>query len=105
MASVTAPQYFCQQPSESRLYSMDFAALMSSSETIEASSPAPVVTSELEGGGTSDLTIGTPSIDGQKVKFRISGGTHAKDYRIEVVIETSDENTLSGDGVLQIRDE
>ena len=101
---VTAPQHLTKQPSETRTFSIDFAALMSTGETIEASSPAPVVTSEITGGGTTDLTIGTPTISGQVVLFTILGGTNCQRYRVECVITTSSAQVLEGDGILRVKD-
>ena len=100
MSCVTATSIFTKQPSETRSYSMDFSNLLTSTETINT----PVATSEERGGGTSDLTISSVVVSGQTVTMTISGGTHAKTYRIEVTISTSGSQTLEGDAMLRIRD-
>lgn len=99
MVSVTAPQNLPKQASEIRTYSMDFSNLMASDETIATISS---VSSELRGGGTSDLTLSSETISGQTVEVTISGGTKAKTYRIEIIITTSGGQTLEGDGLLRI---
>ena len=105
MSDVTAPQVALKQPGESLVYSMDFVHLLFPGETIK-SSPAPVVTQTKSGGGVSDLVIGSPSINGSVVSFRISGGTDGIDYTVQVLIETdfgTDDNIRIGDGILQVR--
>lgn len=87
-----------KQASEIRTYSMDFANLMASDETISTKS----VTSELRGGGITDLTITSETISGQIITMVIAGGTKANTYRIEVIITTSGGSTLEGDGLLKI---
>ena len=101
MASVTAPQHLIKQPSETRTYTMDFANLMSTGETI---SSIDSVTSELRGGGSSNLTLSNETISSQTVTLDISGGTHCKVYVVEVQITTSNGQKLEGDGTLRISD-
>lgn len=103
MSDVTAPQVAVKHPDEDLVYTMDFVHLLHVGETIEASSPAPVVTATPT-GGASDLTIGTPSVSGSVVSFRISGGTNKVDYKVRVEIATSLDNTRIGIGPLQVRD-
>ena len=86
-----------KQPSESRVYDVDFSANMAETETIGSvtsyvASPA---------GLTLDATI---SISGQKVQRRISGGTAGAQYKITVVILTSLSNILEGEGLLVVQD-
>jgi len=47
------------------------------------------VNSEISGGGTTDLTIDSPTIVGQTVTMWISAGTICNRYRVEVAILTS----------------
>ena len=98
---VMAPQVLTKQPYESRFFNMDFSNLMEDSETI---SSIVSITSELIGGGDSDLILADETIDGQTVSFTISGGTNAKRYKIEIRIITSTTNHLEGDGILKVRD-
>ena len=51
---VMAPQVLTKQPYESRFFNMDFSNLMEDSETI---SSIVSITSELIGGGDSDLIL------------------------------------------------
>jgi len=100
----TADETAVKQPSERRRFTMDFSAKMSTAETIEASSPAPVVTSEKTCGSVSDLTIETPTISGQTIQMWISAGTSKTRYRVEVVITTSTGAILEGDGIMKVSD-
>ncbi len=93
--SVTAPEVLVKQPGETRQFSMDFASILGTSETISTASVS---------GDPSGLTLGTPSISGTKVLFNIIGGTHAVRYRLQVTITTSASATLVGDGVLRVKD-
>lgn len=99
--SVTAPQLLSKQPSEKRKYSMSFANLMDSDETI---SSITSVTSEKRGEGSSDLVITNTAINGQTIEMWIEGGTNRKTYRIEVKISTSGGQELEGDGMLKVKE-
>ncbi len=88
-----------KQAGETRTYSMDFSNLMASDETI---STVSTPTSELRGGGASDLTISGETISGQTIVMVISGGIKANTYRVEIIIETSGSQVLNGDGLLRI---
>ena len=99
MANVTAPTYLCKQPGETRSYTMNFANLMVTGETINS---VETPTSELRGGGTSDLIITDTAIDGQTITVTIAGGTDRFVYRVEITIVTSGSQTLVGDGILSI---
>lgn len=99
--AVTAPEKLEKQPSETRTYTMDFSGLMTSLETI---SSITTVTSELRGGGTSDLTIASENISAQTVTMSISGGTSGYVYRVEVIIVTSTSQIIEGDGMLFVTD-
>lgn len=104
MSNSTADETAEKQPSERRQFTMDFAAKMSTLETIVASSPAPVITSEKICGSATDLTIETPTISGQTLIMWISGGATGERYRIEAVITTSTGAILEGDGIMSIGD-
>jgi len=99
--AVEATKQLEKQPSEKRQYTMDFSNNMSTSETISSINS---VASEMIGGGTTDLTIDSPTIVGQTVTMWISGGTHHKRYRVEVTITTSTGAILQGDGILKLAD-
>ena len=99
MPNSIAPQNLTKQASEVRTYSMDFSNLMASAETIASITS---VTSELRGGGTSDLTLASETISGQTITVIISNGTKAHTYRVEIIIVTSSGAVLEGDGLLKI---
>lgn len=88
-----------KQPTESRLYSMDFSALMGQNETISAVSS---VTKDKT--TTPDLTIGAAVFDGQIAQFRLSAGKSGTKYKITCIVTTSDGNTLEGEGIVQLED-
>jgi hypothetical protein len=83
-----------KQPSESRVYDMDFAANMVAGETVTAVSSVVV--------DPVGLTIGTAVFSGQRIQFRLSAGTAGITYKITVVVATSAGNTLEGDGLLRV---
>lgn len=86
-----------KQPSESRIYDMDFGANMSTAETIIS------VTSYT--ASPSGLTLDPAvSISGKKVQKRISGGVAGTVYKVTAVILTSLGNVLEGEGLLHVRD-
>lgn len=101
MACTTAPQYLVKAPSERRYYTMNFANLMSTSETI---STIRSITSEKRGGGISELTISDSGIVGQTVGMWIESGSNFQTYRVEVEISTSLGQILQGDGLLRVTD-
>jgi len=87
-----------KQPSESRLYSMDFSPNLAESETL---SSVTTVT-----GAPTGLTIGTAAVDSttKKAQFRVSAGTAGQSYKITVVVLSSASNILEGEGILVVRD-
>jgi hypothetical protein len=101
MSNITANQRLCKQPGEKRRFSMEFAALLSSGETI--TSIASVTSEEID-GGVSDLTITGETINGSKIEMYIEGGTSGLTYRIEITINTNASQILQGDGILFVSD-
>lgn len=94
--STEANEKLIKQPAESRLYSIDFANLLGTGESL---SGTPTVTASPTG-----LTIGTPAISGTTVQVRISSGSDGVPYKLECVVATSDGNTLEGDAILIVMD-
>ena len=80
--SATADETAEKQPSERRLFNMDFSAKMSTTEVILGT---PEATSEDMSGGVSDLTIETPMVVGQTVSMWIKDGSSKHRYRISNV--------------------
>lgn len=100
MSCSATPDTLEKQPYERRQYSMDFTALMTTGETISSYG----VTSEVLGGGTSNLTIDTIAVSGQTLTFWIEGGTSRSRYKIECRVVTSIGQQLEADGILLCRD-
>jgi hypothetical protein len=98
MSDFSAPQILTKQPGEKRKLSMDFSNWVSSSVTLTNAE----VTSELLGGGSSDLTITGVTISGKRVLFFVEGGTQAKSYIIQVEVTTNEGEILQGDGSLRV---
>lgn len=91
-----APATLYKQPSESRLFSFEFSANMSSGETISS------ITSVI--AAPTGVTLGTPTASGTKVQVRISGGTNNTQYTITGIVVTSLGNILEGEGYLVVKD-
>ncbi len=87
------------QPTESRLVSMEFAALLASGETLSAVSSVTADKTTIPA-----LTIGTPAVSGTKATFRISGGDAGTLYKVTALVTTSAGNTLEGEGNIQCED-
>lgn len=83
-----------KQPSESRVYTMDFNANLATSETIAT---VVSVTADVSG-----LTIGSPVVGTRSAQVRISGGTVDVLYKVTWVVTTSAGNTLEAEGYLRI---
>lgn len=83
-----------KQPSESRLFTMDFSANLASGETI---SSVTSVVADVTG-----LTIGAPVAGSRSVQVRISAGTVDIMYKVTFVVVTSAGNTLEAEGNLRI---
>ena len=99
----TADQRLCKQPSEKRLFTMDFTRVLGSSEAVQGISS---VASEKVGGYSSDLSITATGIssDTKKVNMYIGSGSTGTTYRVEVLINTDAGQILEGDGILYITD-
>ena len=88
-----------KQPSENRVYVMDFSGLMSKGETIAS------VTSVTYTGPDVALTLSGPvTYSGVYAQQRIEGGTSGIKYKVTFVVTTSLGNTLQGEGLLQVKD-
>lgn len=86
-----------KQPSESRLYSMDFSPMLAHGETI-ASVTSCVATPV-------GLTLsGAPAASTVFAHQRILGGTSGVRYTVTFVVLTSLGNTLEAEGILQVKD-
>lgn len=93
---ILATERLEEQPSESRLYAMDFDPLLIGSEALSS------ITSVL--CTPTGLTIASTAIDGTTVQARLSGGTVDEIYRVEFIVVTDGGNTLESDGELWVHD-
>lgn len=89
--SFTAPP---KDPSAVLDYEMDWSAWLATGETIIAS-PLPIVTSD----APETLSVSMVSVaGGNKVRFRLSGGSNGANHRVTVRVVTSiaqiDERTI-----------
>jgi hypothetical protein len=85
-----------KQPSESRLFTMEFAALLADGETvtgITSVTVAPVTASPLTASGN--------TFAGTQIQFRLAGGLETTRYKVTAIITTSSGNTLEGEGLVQ----
>ncbi len=85
-----------KQPSESRLYDVEFAALLRGSDTL-----ASVVSVTVSPSSTTPaLTVGSPTYSGTRAQFRVSAGKAETRYRFTVVVTSVGGDTLEFEGVL-----
>jgi hypothetical protein len=94
---LTLPKRLYKQPRESRLFSIDFSELLVSGEALSSISTGPTAL-------PSGLTVGSGTISGTTVQFRVSSGTDGTAYSIHTVVATDQSNTLEGDGLLLVHD-
>lgn len=84
-----------KQPTENRVYSLEFAPNLDAGETIES-----VISCVAEPEG---LTLsGSPSASGTRATQRIAGGTDGVTYKVTFVVQTSNSNILEGEGYLRV---
>ena len=97
MATLTSKNVIPKQPTEVINVSMDFSEWLGTSITL--SSPSE---SHIPDDG--DLSITSLTVVGQTVVMVLSGGISGTTYRVQISVETSDGQTLVGDGSLKVRD-
>lgn len=88
-----------KQPSESRLYTMEFAALLGSGETLST-----VVSVTVDKVTTPALVTSGQVVSGSQLQFRLAGGLNGTKYKVTGVVTTSASNTLEGEGIVQLED-
>jgi len=92
--SAPPPETLIKRDGESRLYAIDFANLLTTSESLDSVTsvtPSPA-----------GPTIADEAISGTEVQFRVTGGTAETVYRISAIAVTDDGNTLEGIGDLEV---
>jgi hypothetical protein len=88
--------YLEKQPVESRVYTFDFTPDMAEDEeitTLLALGALPI-----------GLTLSEQAFAGKRVQVRVAGGTADTQYKFTVVVGTSDNNVLSMEANLFVRD-
>lgn len=96
-----------KQPSESRLYDMDFSPRIAAAETLTGT---PTVTEKTINQDTgvktvsTDLTIGIPTASGQLAQVRISVGLDGVLYEVTFKADTSLGNSVEAEGLLLVQD-
>ena len=88
-----------KQPSESRLYSLDFAALLEEDEVLTAANSVAI-----DKTTASPLVAGTPAVSGVIAQVRLTGGLAGTIYKVTIVVTTSDGNTLEGEAYVNVED-
>ena len=88
-----------KQPSESRLYTMNFEGNLASGETITGITS---VSGDPAGLTISGQAIVTPA--SKKITFRVAGGTDGNSHKITAIVTTSASNTLEGECTMVIGD-
>jgi hypothetical protein len=100
---VTIGSFSTRHPSESYPLGLDFAALLSTGETVTSGT---VTASVVEGTDASVATrfTGAVAIDGAIVKRRFTGGVAGVLYLVTAVAQTDAGNTFESCAYLQIED-
>lgn len=88
-----------KQPSESRLYTMEFAALLGSGETLST-----VVSVLADRVTVPPLTITATAVSGTTLTFRLASGLAGTRYKVTGIVTTSGGNTIEGEGIVQLED-
>jgi hypothetical protein len=79
---------------ENEQFTFDFSPIMASSETISSAS-CTIEVKEGTDPSPNSIKVGSPSINGQLVSQRISGGLDGVIYRIEMSVTTSLTNVYT----------
>lgn len=91
-----------KQPAESRVFTMDFANIL---DAADLKSITSVTATGLNSTGSSNpVAISDQKIRDHAVSFRIAGGIHGGNYRMEVTVQDTSNGILVGDGVLYVRE-
>ena len=96
----------CKQPAEVRKFQMEFYNALAANETLSTISS---INYETLDGVSSGLLITQSGIatgvgPDSLVEMVIANGSDGETYRIEVLVTTSDSQTLEGDGILFVSD-
>ena len=102
------PDTLDKQPSEDRLFDMDFSPRLADLELLNAIPTMIEQTVDQDDGSlttTTDLVFGTPTINGQVAQCRISGGTDGVLYKVTFQDAGTDfANLVEAEGFLLVQD-
>lgn len=85
-----------KEPNDSRVFTMDFGALLTAGDyLVEIDSLTALPTG---------LTLGASAVSATKLQVRLSGGSDGTRYKITAVVQTAADSTLEGEGYLDVRD-
>jgi len=100
------PDTLDKQPSEDRLYDMDFAPRLATGETLTGAPTMIEETVDQSDGSlstTAELTFGTPTVSGTVAQVRISGGVDGVLYKVTFRdAGTSNSNLVEAEGFLMV---
>lgn len=94
--AITSSTLIEKQPGEKIYVGMNFDPWLDDNVTI--SNPSLVYNS-------GELTISSITVNGSRIDFFVSSGLNGRNYRIEVIVDTSNGEILIADGILQVRDQ
>lgn len=86
-----------KQPSESRVYALNFRALLAPGDAVDT---VTALTAE----PAAELTLGTPAVASPRVKVRIADGVAGRQYKVTCVVVTTGGDTLEAEGDLEVID-
>lgn len=91
-----------KQPSESRLFTLDFAPLLDG--TTVASITSITVDRQDEVANSDVIAATEQNFTASGVRFRLAGGTHNENYKVTALVVDSGANTLEAEGMLYVRE-
>jgi len=92
-----------KQPRESIFYDMRFSNILKSTEVINNIQLLEGVVVKSTNASPQDITITSSSIFSNYIRFKISGGTAGTLYRVTALVDTDQNNTFEGDGLLEVK--
>ena len=84
-----------KQPDEVLNIAFDFSGAVNSDTTISVND---VVVSSAE------IAVANVVVEGQTVKMTLSGGETGQRYKVTVLVDTSDGETIEADGKIKVKD-
>jgi len=93
-----------KKPNEEIYFSMGFARQLDGTETINSVSSYYSNIISSKSGSPLPLVVGAPIINtpATSITFKLSGGTLNTVYEVTMLVRTSDDNLIQGDGFLEV---